>query len=458
MLCLSIDGRYVPLPDPGPFHELRPYQNLDIRDDGAVGPRGLDLSRGESGQGPRVAVLGAGMQGVCTALELADRGAYVELIDRSADLMTGSATANEGKIHLGYIYGADRTLDTARRMIQGGMTFAPLVRRWIGSGLDEVAVSDGFIYAVHKDSQLTSDEVQAHLYRCNDMIAEATARPGANYFGKDLPPPCQLKKSELDASFDSELVGAAFRTNELAVDPIGLAEALKARVRSDPRIKVRLGCRVVGLLTQSRGPAVITEGAEGPETSRYDHVVNALWDGRLAADATRGEIPSRPWLHRFKYGIRISAPAASTSIPTVVFVQGPFGDVVRYSDGTWYLSWYPACLLGTSSELAPPDWRSEGKANSGQITEDTVKAFANLIVPLRSFKSDKIAEATLLGGTITAWGRTDIDDPVSELHNRHEIGIHSADGHHSIDTGKYSMAPLFAYLCADRIVPRNRSV
>jgi hypothetical protein len=398
------------------------------------------------------------MQGVCTALELADRGTCVELIDRADDLMTGSATANEGKIHLGYIYGADRTLHTARRMIQGAVVFAPLVRRWIGSAIDEVAVSDGFIYAVHKDSQLTAEEVQAHLCRCTDMIAEANARPAADYFGKDFPPPFRLSKSDLGGSFDSEFVQAAFRTNELAIDPIGLAEILKARVRSDPRIKVRLGRRVVGLLTQSHEPAVVTDGAEGPETSRYDHVVNALWDGRLAADATRGELPSRPWLHRFKYGLRISEPAASPQIPTVVFVQGPFGDVVRYGDGTWYLSWYPACLLGSSSELAPPDWRNEGKASSAQITENSVNAFANLIPALRGFTTDKIAEAILIGGTITAWGRTDIDDPGSELHNRYEIGIHSVDCHHSIDTGKYTMAPLFANLCADRIVPRNGSV
>jgi hypothetical protein len=397
------------------------------------------------------------MQGVCTALELADRGAHVELIDRAADLMTGAAIANEGKIHLGFVYGADRTLRTARKMIQGAMVFAPIVRRWVGTAFDDVAVSDGFIYAVHKESQLTAEEVQAHLHRCTDMIADATARPDADYFGKDLPPPFRLSKSDLAASFNSEQVQAAFRTNELAIDPIGLAAVLKARVRLDPRIKVRLGRRVVGLLTKSRGPAVATDGAEGPEVSRYDHVVNALWDGRLAADATRGEVPSRPWLHRFKYGIRISAPSASTTIPTVVFVQGPLGDVVRYSDGTWYLSWYPACLLGTSSALAPPDWRDEGKTHSAQITEDTVNAFANLITSLRGFGSDQIAEATLLGGMITAWGRTDIGDPGSELHNRYDIGIHSADGFHSIDTGKYTMAPLFACLCADRIVPRNAS-
>jgi glycine/D-amino acid oxidase-like deaminating enzyme len=405
----------------------------------------------------RVAVLGAGMQGVCTALELADRGVDVELIDRADDLMTGAATANEGKIHLGYVYGADRSLNTARRMIEGAMVFAPLLRRWIGSALDAVPLSSGFIYAVHRDSQLTSAEVQSHLGRCTELIADASARPGSDYFGKAVSWPSVLSASEREAIFDPESVMAAFRIDELAVDPIGLADALKARVRSESRIEVRLGCRVIRLLTEAGIPAVVTDGADGPATSRYDHVVNALWDSRIAMDATRGEAPTRPWLHRFKYGLRITAPAASTEIPTFVLVQGPFGDVVRYSNGAWYLSWYPACCVGSSTDLTPPDWNNDPNANLAQITNDTVAAFSGLLTALRDFRTESLTEAALRGGSITAWGRTDIDDPVSELHNRYEIGVHSYGRHHSIDTGKYTMAPLFADVCANRIVPARRS-
>ena len=414
------------------------------------------MSARANGRGMRVAVLGAGMQGVCVALELADRGVDVELIDRAADLMTGSATANEGKIHLGYVYGADRSLDTARRMIDGAMVFAPLIRRWIGSALDDVSLSSGFIYAVHRDSQLTSEEVELHLRRCTEVIAEASARPGLDYFGKTVSWPSALSTSKRARIFDPELIVAAFRTDELAVDPVGLADVLKARVMSEPRIEVRLGCRVVGLLTEAGVPAVMTDGADGPVTSRYDHVVNALWDNRIAIDATRGEVPTRSWLHRFKYGLRIVAPAASTELPTMVVVQGPFGDVVRYDNGAWYLSWYPVCCVGSSTELAPPDWDAEGNVNLAQITADTVMVFSSLLTALHDFRTENLAEAVLRGGNITAWGRTDIDDPSSELHKRCEIGVHSSGRHHSIDTGKYTTAPLFAYLCANRIISARR--
>jgi hypothetical protein len=55
------------------------------------------------------------------------------------------------------------------------------------------------------------------------------------------------------------------------------------------------------------------------------------------------------------------------------------------------------------------------------------------------------------GGAVVSWGDTDVDDPASEVHQRFDIGVNSTDGYHSIDTGKYSVAPYFAMQVADRI-------
>ena len=52
---------------------------------------------------------------------------------------------------------------------------------------------------------------------------------------------------------------------------------------------------------------------------------------------------------------------------------------------------------------------------------------------------------------IFAWGATDIDDPQSELHHRHDIGIHTTGNYHSIDPGKFTMVPMFAMEVADRL-------
>ena len=75
------------------------------------------------------------------------------------------------------------------------------------------------------------------------------------------------------------------------------------------------------------------------------------------------------------------------------------------------------------------------------------------LAPIRGRQLDGV---WVKGGAIVAWGETDIDDPRSELHNRYAIGLHSWGRYHSIDPGKLTMAPFFAQVCADRIVPGAR--
>src|SRR5436305_7093386 len=79
-----------------------------------------------------VGVLGGGLQGCCAALALAERGARVTIIDRNEALMSRTAVANEGKIHLGYMYAGDPTLSTARTMLRGAFAFAPFFQRTMG--------------------------------------------------------------------------------------------------------------------------------------------------------------------------------------------------------------------------------------------------------------------------------------------------------------------------------------
>ena len=78
-----------------------------------------------------VGVLGGGLQGCCTALALAERKVRVTLFDKNDALLSRAATANEGKIHLGYMYAGDPTLSTAKTMMAGALSFAPFLERYL---------------------------------------------------------------------------------------------------------------------------------------------------------------------------------------------------------------------------------------------------------------------------------------------------------------------------------------
>ena len=94
--------------------------------------------------GARVAVLGAGLQGSCVALELASKRIKVDLYEKRPACVTAASANNEGKIHLGFLFARDPSLRSAKAMIKGALSFAPLLRRWLGDALDRIAVSSPF--------------------------------------------------------------------------------------------------------------------------------------------------------------------------------------------------------------------------------------------------------------------------------------------------------------------------
>jgi FAD dependent oxidoreductase len=398
-----------------------------------------------------VAILGGGFQGCCTAVALAKRGTRVTLYDRNSTLLAGAATANEGKIHLGYVFGSDRSLATARTLLRGALSFAPLVQRYLDVDVP-LAASEPFVYAVHRDSQVKVEDFATYLDATHDLVAAAPARD--SYFGIDLgAAPRRLTQAALESLFDPTYVRAAFDTSEIAIDSVAMAGAMRRRIAEDPRIDVRTGRKITAVEDYGDHLRVRSAGidANDADSDTFTCVVNALWDGRLAIDATRGIHPGRKWIHRFKHGIRFRLTDAAT-LPSVTIVLGPFGDLVAYGDGSFYVSWYPACMMAHSKALAPPSWQAEPDdlVRAGILTE-SFAAMGAIVPKLRSVRPKDI---TVRGGAIVAWGFTDIDDHASELHRRYEIGVHSHGSYHSIDSGKLTMAPHFAEVCADRILSK----
>jgi glycine/D-amino acid oxidase-like deaminating enzyme len=402
----------------------------------------------------RVGVLGGGLQGCCAALALAARGVRVTLFDRNEQLLSRAAIANEGKIHLGYMYAGDPTLSTARAMMRGALHFAPFFARHLGRRPAEFKISAPAVYLVHRDSQHSVEEISGYLEAVHLLLGEAAkSRPGA-YFGAPFPRELRVwSAAERIAEFDPETIVAAFETPELAINPVELALAVRECIAGNPNIEVRLGHTVVSAHDESEQVRVHTQQGGEDGSASYDHVVNALWDGRLAIDKTYGIRVDRPWLHRLKYGVRFrrhdGAPQRSATV-----ISGPFGEVVSYGDGLTYLTWYPDCGRGISRDTTPPDWPGEpSEPLRSRIASGTLAALSEFVVSLRGVNLEHVSEFSVQGGTIVAWGSTDIYDPQSELHRRFEIGVSSVGRFHSVDPGKLTMAPYFADVCADRIQP-----
>ena len=405
-----------------------------------------------------VAILGGGMQGCCCALALAARGVHVTIFDRNDRLLTRAAVANEGKVHLGYMYANDQGLSTARMMIGGALAFAPFLERHLGIDTSALALSEPAAYVVHRDSQVDVESAAGYLGAVHALLDDAADGGPGRYFGRDLSRPLRRwSNAERNDAFDGSVAVAAFDSPEVAVNPVALADMLRDRVHADPRIEVRLGHEVLKV-EEPGAPVVVTGDPGRPDRHSFDHVVNALWEGRLAVDAALGLKPGRPWLHRLKYGVAFSLPGGAGKPPSATVISGPFGEVVTYPDRSVYLTWYPVCLAAISRDMTPPVWPTyPEEPERTRLAAGTIEAISGFVHALRGLDPAALKDLTVRGGAIVAWGATDIYDVRSELHHRYEIGVTSHDRYHSIDPGKLTMAPHFADVLADRILGNVRA-
>ena len=117
-----------------------------------------------------IAVLGAGILGSCLAVNLARRGARVTLIDRREQPMVEASRYNEGKIHLGYLYGADETLRTAGHLLSGGLTFGRLLSQLLECDITPQVTSGDDIYLVDRDSVVSAEVLGARFQAISALI------------------------------------------------------------------------------------------------------------------------------------------------------------------------------------------------------------------------------------------------------------------------------------------------
>jgi hypothetical protein len=402
----------------------------------------------------RIAILGAGNAGTCAALELANRGCHVDLYDEASSPVTRASFHNEGKVHLGILYAKDRSLETAALMIRGALMFASLLDRWVGFDADRVTISTPFYYGVHRGTMVEPAQLKAHYARCREIFEAEQAAQDTSYLGLDRTMAVEeLTRAETDALVSPEHFVTMFRTTERGVDPRTVALLLRAAALDHPRIHFVGGARVTAVSRRDAGGLTVAFHRDGRDHHEsYDQVANTLWHGRLEIDATMDLPPAHQWMYRYKFANRVLIPLAPADVPSITCVLGPFGDIVNYGDRGLFLSWYPEGMIGTSRALRPPEWDRElTPERRHEVFRRSFAAWATRCPALRalSFGDGDVDPGA---GVIFAWGTTDVDDPQSRLHQRHEIGVHSTGGYHTVNTGKYTMTPYMGLKTAERIL------
>lgn len=337
----------------------------------------------------------------------------------------------------------------------GALRFRSLLKRWLGGGADSLRLSSAFLYLVAKDSLLSSAALEHHYRAVEELYRDLLrADPRLDYLGEQperLFQQCPL--SALAGLLDTSRFTAAYCTAEKAIDHDELARLLRKAISEAPQVKFLPRHKVLGISRANGGFRLEGAGPEGPWQMEAGQIVNAMWENRIAFDRMIGADCPAGWVHRLKYRVIAQLPEKLHGAPSATMVLGPYGDVVIRGNGTAYLSWYPIGLQGWTHELSPPpSWNA---ACRGEPDEARARSLAGEILAAIDAWYPGIGESRPIlidAGAIVAYGKTDVGDAASALHDRTRVGVTSLDGYHSVDPGKLTTAPLFAEEAADRVV------
>jgi hypothetical protein len=392
-------------------------------------------------------IIGAGIQGCSIALELARKGKKVRLIERDKLIFNRASLRNEGKVHLGLVYMNDPSFKTPSLMLKGALLFRKSLERWIGEKSFDLGLSEPFYYLVAKDSFLTASELEKGYQKLQHEFEKwKEENPDWDYLGTKPEKLFEKKpQSEVQSIFGNQLVEEVFLTAELAIDTNKVRNHIRDAVFSHKNIHVLTDSNVEKIESIGDGFKLEIAGPEGNSILDAEVLINCAWDGKYILDQMMN-VPLPPeLLHRLKYRVIVKLPESLKDKPSATMVIGKYGDVVNQKNGTAYLSWYPAACIGWSHDIKPPeDWQivAQGVVDPG-LSKTLADAFLFEIekwYPGISLAEPKIIDA----GLIVAYGKTDVDDSNSTLHNRSDLGFRSVGNYHSIETGKLTTAPMIA--------------
>ena len=375
----------------------------------------------------RVAILGAGMLGSALAILLARKGVRVTLFDASPRPMSRAGRWNEGKIHLGYLYAADRSVDTARKLMPGGVAFQSIVEDLIDGSIESHLTSADELLLSHAKSVVDPDS----MFRYLKAVWALDSKIRTSHT-----PPTSLTKAELEQVTEHPDIVAGFRVPERSVDPNWLADRIAERVAADRLIECRCDCLVTSLAKERGRWRVATDSGA---FDGFDAVVNALWEGKSAIDETVGRPPQSL---SYRYRVAVFMKVRNVAVGSATITIGPFGDMKNYDGRHLYLSWYPVGLLvDRHQERAPPTPKLDS-AGEAEIYQRMIEALSRFFPGVRDLPA-AAESVTVRGGWIVANGKGLLSDPNSTLHRRN-TSIMRDDNYVSVETGKYSVAPWLA--------------
>ncbi len=213
-----------------------------------------------------VAVVGGGIFGILSALEIAKKGYPVVIFEKQGEILKGASFINQCRVHMGYHYPRDERTARESREAAGDFerVFSPAIRTIHN------------YYMMAKEGSLTSAE--EYVAFCKKLgLPHTPAWPkGVN--------------------ISKHKIAVSLKVPERIFDADKLRDLLKAKLAKASSVALLTGSKVVGLKRAGRAFEVQYELGGMVNTARFAAVINAAYDQANAINSLAG-LPLSDYLY-----------------------------------------------------------------------------------------------------------------------------------------------------------------
>lgn len=400
-----------------------------------------------------ITVIGGGIAGVLTALELAEKGHKVILVEKYNGVLEGTSDRTPCRLGLGLHY---IDVETAKEYFLATLKFIKKfsdyrlkINNESLQGSDYVLMEDSqFKYPAVAKIHSALVDYYKDLIKSKDSNSEENSDNKGDSSNKVFGEPDELIKltTNIDKRFKNEenhRIEGCFKTKEEILDWPRLKQHLVEELEKHKNIKLLTGTEVRSIEhsndfcdEQGRYNGKVIEFKlncknKNNETFviKSDQIVNCAWYDISRLNRTINHPSQEEYCKRLKAMLEIELPEEFKDVRTTFFCFGAFCSITNLGDGRAYVTYEPETNVSqTIDEVLPENMQDfiDGKASIEEILKISKKILDGVNKFIPGICKAKVLH-TSFGIVMTSGGNVDINDPNSPHHQRREHGINELE-------------------------------
>ncbi len=384
----------------------------------------------------KIVIIGGGIAGISCALDLADQGHKVTLLEARSELLEGSSNNTPCRVGVGLHY---IDIPTAKKYLHSTIEFLKKYKDFILETPPELSGSD---YVVVKDSEFDYAQISklhaALIEEYQTLIDEDPANKVLGEANKLI----TFAKEGGSRHLKQERVSAIYSTAEQILDWPKLRQYLIKQAETHSNITIFKNCLVAKMEhTASDVKKKFQLTLKGGETIYTDSIINCAWEQTEALDSGLGVtyVPNSRTV-RGKAMAMVRLPEELKDIRTLFVCFGPHCAVTHLGNRIAYITYEPVTNFAQSTALTINNtmqfWLQYGSAlamNEDEVVEDfkpwvqKKRQIGQAIIDgvakyIEGFENVELLDVSF-GVVKTIGGVVDINSPDSPHHRRSDDGI-----------------------------------